>query len=165
MIRVTIDNLNEARYSLQSFGKAADRMLNRVLIDVAREYKKFVIRNFLSGQYLGQKTGKTKDSMIAYRGRGEKNTVYVGSRLQNRGVQFVNLAHIYEHNGGADPRPTKAKVLHFIGDDGKDVFIKHAHLPQKAFIGDSSRQFPFNSQLESSADKIIEKEIKSRGLE
>jgi hypothetical protein len=165
MIKITVEGVDEAKQALTEFGKSANSMLNRILLTVAKAYKKSVISNYLSGQYLKSETGKTIKSMMAYRGKGEKNTYYVGSKIQNMKSAFVGLANIYEHEGGVDIYPKNEKILRFLTEDGQWRSSYHIHLPQHSFMTDSSNAFDFEGNFNTATETIIAKEIKKRGLE
>lgn len=52
------------------------------------------------------------------------------------------LAYVHDGTSAHDNYPVNAKVLHWIGGDGEDVFATHSHTPARAgrpFILDAAR--------------------------
>ena len=169
-INIQIDGIEEMRQTLTQFGADGDKILNKILSSTATKYKTYIKNSFLSGQYLNTRTGATKASMAAFKSRREKNTYLVGQILDRTITQngekvqlsVAGLANIYEHAGGADIRPAHSKVIRFIGRDGEVVYAHSAHLPEKAFMTDSSERFDWDQNFEKSSETVLIKEIAKR---
>jgi len=169
-INVVIEGMDDMKTRLSEFGKSSSRILNKILRRVSVAYRKYVVSDYLSGQYLGVRTGKTKQSMITYKTKGEKNSYTIGSRVQMRGgetgysTSIVGLASIYEHVGGVDIKPRAAKVLAWVGPDGQMIYRPSVHLNPKPFMTDSSNRYDFEGVFQSSADQTIDEEVAKQGL-
>ncbi len=175
-VHVTVEGIDELRKNLGEFGKDQTRILNRIVLKVAGLYRNFIKSNYLSGQYLASRTGRLKDSMIAYKVRGEKAAYWVSSRAVQSSNGIAGLANIYGHAGGANIVPKNAKVLAIPASNdayvansgfgkayhGEWIFIARAHLEAKPFMQDSSSAFGFDSALSSAADMVMAKEIAKR---
>lgn len=154
-IDVQIAGLDETYQMLMSIGKDGKKLFNKIIRRLAIEYKKFVVRGYLSGQYLGVRTGKTQQSMIAYKDRAFVGYT-VASRIQNRDFGFAGLANIYEYPGGVDIKPRNTEVLRFPGSDGSDVYTRGpVHLNPRPFMSDSSRAFPFAERFMAITNDVI----------
>jgi hypothetical protein len=162
-INVQVEGIDDVKQTLEQFGKDAQKILNKIIRKTANDYKKYVVRNYLSGQYLKRETGKTIESMITYRTKGEKSSYTIGSRIQMRN-NVVGLANIYEHQGGIDIAPKKARVLCFPTAEGV-AFTMRVHLESRPFMTDSSNNFDFEGKFEGYANQIIDDERQKRGFE
>jgi hypothetical protein len=165
-INVELENLDGVKGQLAAFGNSQTRILKKIVRRLATDYKKTVVRDYLSGQYLGVRTGKTKESMIAYKTKGQKAGYTIASRIQQRGegatggfTTFAGLANIYERPGGVDIRPKNAKVLRFIDQSGQEVFRPFVHLAARPFMTDSSQHYDFSGKFQEFADKTMFEEI------
>lgn len=154
-------NIEELKTDLNAFGSSARPMLLRILRSVANEYRKFVVNNYLDGQYLNKRSGLTAESVIAYKNSRLGDAVYtIGNKMQNRGAFYVKLANIYEHDGDIKIAAKNKKVIRFTGQDGEWVYAKFAILKPRPFMTDSSNTFPFEGKIESTAGTVITKQLK-----
>jgi hypothetical protein len=111
-------------------------------------------------------------SMRYKKARGKKHEYIISA--------VPKLANIYEHMGGANIVPKTAKILAFpvkrtIDTSragwwrglarGEVIFARRVHLASKPFMTLSSAWFNFGGAFDTAFDKVIEKELKKRGLD
>jgi hypothetical protein len=157
----TIDDL---RMRVAQFGKDSTKILNKILRSTSVQYKNFVIKNYLRNQMLHVVSGRTVNSMAAFKEKGSKSKFVIRNRVQTNGKGYVGLASIYEHPGGVDIRPKNAKALAFLVNGEIHFFRGTLHVESRPFMSSSERAFPWDSVIYKSANKIITKEIKKRNL-
>lgn len=161
MIEIQIEGLDEVKAGLSDFGSNAKKMLSATIRIVANNYRKYVVNNYLSGQYLNRRSGLTVESLIAYRNKKLGDAAYtIGNRLQNRGNAYVPLANIFECDEDIVITAKNKKAIRFIGQDMEIVFRRFATVKPKHFMTDSSNRYDFDNDLEKSADIVIDRQIK-----
>lgn len=148
------------------FGQTAPKLVDRVIRVVAYRYRKEIRKNYLSGQYLAERTGLLQKSLVAGRKRGTKFVYLVGSKgIKNKTTGFVDvtsvkLANIYEHAGGYIIEPKQAKALRFALSNGTIIFSKSVKGKAHPFMSASSEDFDWETAFQRTEIDVIGREIK-----
>jgi hypothetical protein len=151
---------------MEKFGQAAPKLVNRVFRIVAYRYRKDLKRNYLSGQYLGKRSGQLQKSLTVWKKRGKTIVYRIGSTgIMNKAsgkfdVSNIKLANIYEHAGGYTIRPKDAKALCFAAPDGSLVFTKLIRGQERPFMSDSAKGFNWDDAFRRTEEEIIGRETK-----
>jgi len=172
-IEISIDIDDETVQSaLNAFGRDAPGILDKVLANTSAAYRYYVRRNYLSGQMLARRTGFLQKSMRYKKARGKKHEYIISA--------VPKLANIYEHMGGANIVPKAKRILAFPVNPSVDtskagwwrslyrkdiIFARRVHLAARPFMTSSSYRFNFGGAFDTAFDKVIEKELKKRGLD
>jgi hypothetical protein len=162
-VRVT-DGLTQP---LEQFGERAPKMLDTILKITGYRYRKYINKDYLSGQMLSRRTGSLAASTIVGKKKGGGHIYLVGQKSKgyaSRGAVVVTkLANIYEHSGGYVIEPKKAKCLVFQGPDGL-VFVKRVEGKARPFMSQSASSFPWADTFNRTSDDVIAKELKKLGM-
>ena len=126
--------------------RIAPGTINKVATEMVIRFKDITRNRYMSGQIIGEKSGKAKESIWDnYRKKGS----FV--------FKVPRLANIFEP--GAMVKPNLAKALHFVNDAGQDVFVKGAiELKKKPFWSTSWKDFIASSFADRIAMEVIGKE-------
>lgn len=164
IIHASTQSVDLLRARVAEFGKDSTKILNKILRSTSVQYKNFVIKNYLRNRMLHVVSGRTIESMAAFKKKGTKSTFIIRNRVQSNGKGYVGLASIYEHPGGVDIRPKKAQALCFEMNGEVKFFKGTLHLAPRPFMSDSERAFNWESVIDSTATRIITKELKKRNI-
>jgi len=160
MIDIQVENLDEIKEGLKTFGDNAPKMLLTIVRLVANNYKKDILKNYLSGQYLTPRTGVLRSELLAFRNKKIGEAAYtIGNRVRNSQGTFVHLANIYESDSDIFIVAKNKKAIRFIGKDGEVVFRRFSMLKPRPFMTDSANTFPFDSNIDSVANTVIYKQV------
>jgi hypothetical protein len=153
-VRVVTVNDEELIRDLKQFERDFPKVLDSVLRYEANKFVSHVRKNYLSGQMLRKRSGKTQKDVKVRRTKGRQHSfVVLGPRL----------SHIYEHPGGANIKPKTKKALRFtVG--GKDIYAKRVHLARKPFMSTAAGTFNFDGAISEAESKIVDRELKKRGF-
>lgn len=146
MITTTIQPISPA--FRQKFHNSRERIIDALLREMRIQtgiLKRYIKEQKLSGQVLKNRTGNLRNAVFN-RVESDSNSV--------TGHVFVDKTApygAYQEYGASIPErvPRKAKALHWIGADGRDVFAKRARafqLKARPFMGPS---------LEEKRDDIV----------
>jgi hypothetical protein len=157
-IEITIDvDDTSLQATLKAFGRDAPGILDKILANTSAAYRLYVRRNFLSGQMLAKLTGQLQKSMRYKKARGKKHEYIISAQPK--------LANIYEHAGGVNIVPKAKKILFWRDGAGEPHFARSVHLASRPFMTRSSSAFNFAGAFDTAVDRVIDKELKKRGLE
>lgn len=166
MIAVQVVVSGNLEADMAKFGDTAPKLVDRVIRIVAYRYRKDIRKNYLSGQYLGKRSGNLQKSLVVGRKRGTKFVYLVGSKgVKDKKTGIVNvssvkLANIYEHAGGYTIEPVNKKALCFTAADGSLVFTKHVHGQARPFMSASAKNFNWEEAFEKTENEVMGKELK-----
>lgn len=166
MIAIKVVVSGTLEEDMEKFGKAAPKLVNRVFRIVAYRYRKDLKKNYLSGQYLGKRSGQLQKSLMVWKKRGRLLVYRIGSTgVMNKtsgkfDVSNIKLANIYEHAGGYTIRPKGAKALCFTASDGSLVFTRRVHGQAHPFMSDSAGSFNWDEAFHRTELEIIGRETK-----
>jgi len=149
-MRISMDGTLDDR--LRVFGNDAPKVLRKVIRTTGNEYRKHQRNNYLKGQMLGRRSGKT------YRATKVKKV----RRKMAYSVISSPLANIYEHPGGATIVPKNAKALRWWDQSGNPVFAKRVHIRARPFVTRSYESFDWDRAADNAATKVIKKELARR---
>jgi hypothetical protein len=180
LIHVSFEGEEEVMAELKRFGADAPKIFDRILLRVANLFARFIVVQFLSGQALKRRTGRTQRHMLERSVRVAKDVPHAVDILR------PPLASIYESRGpieikvkaggwterrrikGGITKITKyreAKALRFYDRSGKAVFTrKPVTLKPRAFWTAAIRRFNFEGVFAREADAEMQEEIARRGL-
>lgn len=126
--------------------RIAPGTINKVATQMVIRFKDLTRDRYMSGQILGEKSGKSKKSIWdTYKKKGS----FI--------FKVPRLANIFEQ--GATIKPGPARALHFVNDAGQDVFVKGAiKLKKRPFWSTSWKDFIASSYADRIAKEVIDKE-------
>src|SRR3989339_1616176 len=163
MIAVQVVASGDLESDMARFSDHAPKLVDKVLRIVAYRYRKDLQTNYLSGQYLKQRTGNLKKSLVVGRKRGAKFVYLVGSKAtkdKSTGLysaQSIKLANIFENPAGYTIKPKNAKALRFMAVDGSLVFTKEVKGRPRPFMTDSAKNFNWTAAFEKTTEEVIAK--------
>jgi hypothetical protein len=157
-IQVSIDiDAEELTATLKQFGHDAPGIFDKMLASTSAAYRLYVRKNFLSGQMLARRTGTLQASMRYKKMKGKNHTYEISPQPK--------LGNIYEHMGGADIVPKTKKILFWRDQAGEPHFARHVHLAPRPFMTVSSAWYNFGSAFDTAMAKVMDKELKKRGMQ
>lgn len=161
---VASGNLEE---NFAKFTDNAPKLVDKTIRIVAYRYRKHVLTNYISGQYLDSKTGLLKKSIIVGKKKRAKFVYLVGTRgVKDKSsgtynASSVKLANIFEHDGGYTISPKNKKAVAFKGADGNWVFVRgEIRVASRPFMTDAARAFPWQEKFAQTTEEVIVKELK-----
>jgi len=173
-LKITVDD--QLSRELAQFGSDMPKLLDSVLRQTANAFKQFIVRSYLSGQMLRRRTGKLQKTIRVARSKKYPHSFWIFPAPSG------GLANIYEQPGGVIIRPkvvtagaalasgkrkrayrgkSNAKVLHWV-QDGKDRYARQVYLAPRPFMSRASAAFGFEGRLSSTAEKVMESELRKR---
>lgn len=158
MIQIVIDSdqVDKLEADLKRFGRDAPEVFNKILSTVSSSYRGYVRSNYLSGQMLHRVTGRLWQSMKYKKSRNKRHQYIISGQPK--------LANIYEYPGGTIIEPVKKKWLRWIDAHGIERFSKRVRVIQRPFMSMSAARYNFGSAFDASCTKVIDKELKKRGI-
>lgn len=130
--------------------KAVPGTINKIAAAMAVKFKEHARDRYMSGQVLGERTGKAKDNLIdRYK------------RLGTFELLTPRLANIFE--GGATINPVKGAAIRFTNASGQNVFVRGSiQLEPHPFWSMSWSDFIASSYADRVAEEIINREWTKR---
>lgn len=165
MIDLNISFNDELERALVNFGsdKNISRITNLILSKVGRDYRKYMGKEYLSGQMIngGKGSNSLLKRMMVFKDKKHKNVYLVGEKMKPDSMgRRIKLANIYEHSGGYVIVPKNKKALMFVTNDGFWHYSKRIEGKERPFMSYSFKGFGWQSSLTENADKVFESEFR-----